>query len=165
MFRLRALKGPATDLRRLDATAHSPWSAAALVAQPCGKRSLPSCTCRYIRKVSGPVVVADHMSGSAMYELVRVGNDSLIGEIIRLEGDSATIQVRGPRSRWRRRAAAAAGGGRVRCGRRQRARFTAGADGFGARPGRWMSTQAGGCQPALRPRNTNLNRCTRRPLV
>lgn len=48
---------------------------------------------RYIRKVSGPVVVADHMSGSAMYELVRVGNDSLIGEIIRLEGDSATIQV------------------------------------------------------------------------
>ena len=55
---------------------------------------------RYIRKVSGPVVVADHMSGAAMYELVRVGNDSLIGEIIRLEGDSATIQAsrgrRGP---------------------------------------------------------------------
>ncbi|KIY96482.1 V-type H+-transporting ATPase subunit A [Monoraphidium neglectum] len=47
----------------------------------------------YVRKVSGPVVVADHMSGSAMYELVRVGNDSLIGEIIRLEGDTATIQV------------------------------------------------------------------------
>lgn len=33
------------------------------------------------------------MSGSAMYELVRVGNDSLIGEIIRLEGDTATIQA------------------------------------------------------------------------
>lgn len=47
----------------------------------------------YIRKVSGPVVVADHMSGAAMYELVRVGGDSLIGEIIRLEGDTATIQV------------------------------------------------------------------------
>ncbi len=29
-----------------------------------------------------------------MYELVRVGTDNLIGEIIRLEGDSATIQVR-----------------------------------------------------------------------
>lgn len=28
-----------------------------------------------------------------MYELVRVGYDNLIGEIIRLEGDSATIQV------------------------------------------------------------------------
>lgn len=39
------------------------------------------------------MVVADHMSGSAMYELVRVGNDSLIGEIIRLEGDTATIQA------------------------------------------------------------------------
>ena len=47
-----------------------------------------------MRKVSGPVVVADRMSGSAMYELVRVGNDALIGEIIRLEGDTATIQVR-----------------------------------------------------------------------
>ncbi|RVX17649.1 V-type proton ATPase catalytic subunit A [Vitis vinifera] len=47
----------------------------------------------YVRKVSGPVVVADGMAGAAMYELVRVGYDSLIGEIIRLEGDSATIQV------------------------------------------------------------------------
>jgi hypothetical protein len=28
-----------------------------------------------------------------MYELVRVGTDKLIGEIIRLEGDTATIQV------------------------------------------------------------------------
>lgn len=49
--------------------------------------------CRYVRKVSGPVVIADNMGGSAMYELIRVGNDKLIGEIIRLEGDSATIQV------------------------------------------------------------------------
>lgn len=49
---------------------------------------------RYVRKVSGPVVVASSMSGSAMYELVRVGADKLIGEIIRLEGDTATIQVR-----------------------------------------------------------------------
>jgi vacuolar-type H+-ATPase catalytic subunit A/Vma1 len=32
------------------------------------------------------------MGGAAMYELVRVGHDNLIGEIIRLEGDSATIQ-------------------------------------------------------------------------
>jgi V-type H+-transporting ATPase subunit A len=47
----------------------------------------------YIRKVSGPVVVADGMGGAAMDELVRVGHDKLIGEIIRLEGDSATIQV------------------------------------------------------------------------
>lgn len=34
------------------------------------------------------------MSGSAMYELVRVGYFELVGEIIRLEGDMATIQVR-----------------------------------------------------------------------
>lgn len=39
------------------------------------------------------VVVADNMSGSAMYELVRVGATQLMGEIIRLEGDTATIQV------------------------------------------------------------------------
>ena len=51
------------------------------------------CICAgYVKKVSGPVVVADRMGGSAMYELVRVGADSLIGEIIRLEGDTATIQ-------------------------------------------------------------------------
>jgi V-type H+-transporting ATPase subunit A len=43
--------------------------------------------------VSGPVVIADEMSGSAMYELVRVGHQKLVGEIIRLEGDMATIQV------------------------------------------------------------------------
>ncbi len=41
------------------------------------------------------MVVADGMGGAAMYELVRVGHDKLIGEIIRLEGDSATIQGMG----------------------------------------------------------------------
>lgn len=39
------------------------------------------------------VVTAERMSGSAMYELVRVGYYELVGEIIRLEGDMATIQV------------------------------------------------------------------------
>ena len=54
------------------------------------------------------------MSGSAMYELVRVGNDSLIGEIIRLEGDSATIQASGTCSRlW----GGASGAGRSGPGR------------------------------------------------
>lgn len=38
------------------------------------------------------MVIAEGMGGAAMYELVRVGNDKLIGEIIRLEGDNATIQ-------------------------------------------------------------------------
>jgi V-type H+-transporting ATPase subunit A len=39
------------------------------------------------------VVIAEQMSGAAMYELVRVGHDQLVGEIIRLEGNTATIQV------------------------------------------------------------------------
>ncbi|KAL5964506.1 V-type proton ATPase catalytic subunit A isoform 2 [Taenia solium] len=47
----------------------------------------------YVHAVSGPVVTASQMAGSAMYELVRVGHDNLVGEIIRLEGDMATIQV------------------------------------------------------------------------
>jgi V-type H+-transporting ATPase subunit A len=47
----------------------------------------------FIFKVSGPLVVADGMSGSAMYELVRVGHSKLVGEIIKLEGDTASIQV------------------------------------------------------------------------
>lgn len=46
-----------------------------------------------IHKVSGPVVVADDIFGASMYELVRVGAEQLIGEIIRLEGHTATIQV------------------------------------------------------------------------
>merc|ERR1712001_486175 len=47
----------------------------------------------YVHAVSGPVVTAEKMAGSAMYELVRVGYDELVGEIIRLERDLATIQV------------------------------------------------------------------------
>jgi len=47
----------------------------------------------YVQAVSGPVVIAERMSGAAMFELVRVGHTQLVGEIIRLEGDTATIQV------------------------------------------------------------------------
>ena len=43
--------------------------------------------------IQGPVIIAEKMAGAAMYELVRVGHDKLVGEIIRLEGDKATIQV------------------------------------------------------------------------
>jgi len=46
-----------------------------------------------IYSVSGPVVIAEKMAGAAMYELVRVGYYQLVGEIIRLEGETATIQV------------------------------------------------------------------------
>jgi len=43
--------------------------------------------------ISGPVVKAEGMKGSTMYEVVEVGEERLIGEIIRIEGDIATIQV------------------------------------------------------------------------
>ncbi|KAI8801705.1 ATP synthase alpha/beta family, nucleotide-binding domain-containing protein [Cladochytrium replicatum] len=46
-----------------------------------------------VYSVSGPVVVADRMTGSAMDELVRVGHEELVGEVIRIDGDKATIQV------------------------------------------------------------------------
>ncbi|KAJ5272391.1 hypothetical protein N7478_007516 [Penicillium angulare] len=46
-----------------------------------------------IFSVSGPVVVAEQMIGCAMYELCHVGNDLLVGEVIRIDGDKATIQV------------------------------------------------------------------------
>ncbi|MEE8167553.1 MAG: ATP synthase subunit A [Candidatus Hydrothermarchaeales archaeon] len=46
-----------------------------------------------ISKVAGPVVVAKEMRGSHMYEVVKVGEERLIGEIIELERDTATIQV------------------------------------------------------------------------
>ncbi len=46
-----------------------------------------------IERVAGPVVVASKMLGARMYELVKVGSAGLIGEIIRVEADTATIQV------------------------------------------------------------------------
>ena len=46
-----------------------------------------------IIRISGPVIEADGMRGSKMYDVVRVGEENLIGEIIRLNGDVATVQV------------------------------------------------------------------------
>ena len=46
-----------------------------------------------IIKVSGPVVIADNMHDAKMYDIVHVGNEGLIGEIIGLNRDQATIQV------------------------------------------------------------------------
>ncbi|MHC4418732.1 MAG: V-type ATP synthase subunit A [Planctomycetota bacterium] len=44
-------------------------------------------------KVAGPVVVAEGMTGARMYDVVRVGKLNLIGEIVELKGDLASIQV------------------------------------------------------------------------
>jgi len=46
-----------------------------------------------IVKVAGPVVVAEGMTGSRMYDVVRVGKLNLIGEIVELHEDLASIQV------------------------------------------------------------------------
>lgn len=46
-----------------------------------------------ITKVSGPLVVASGMKNSKMFEVVRVSEEKLMGEIIKLDGDKASIQV------------------------------------------------------------------------
>lgn len=46
-----------------------------------------------IVKIAGPVVVADEMKGSKMFDVVKVGDEKLIGEIIQLNKGRATIQV------------------------------------------------------------------------
>jgi len=46
-----------------------------------------------IRKVSGPLVMAEGLDNAKMYDVVQVGNLKLIGEIIELRGDVASVQV------------------------------------------------------------------------
>ena len=46
-----------------------------------------------IIKVAGPVVEAEGMIGARMYDVVRVGKENLIGEIVELKEDRASIQV------------------------------------------------------------------------
>jgi len=46
-----------------------------------------------IVRIAGPLIEADGMHGKRMHEVVRVGDEALIGEIIRLEKDVASIQV------------------------------------------------------------------------
>ena len=45
-----------------------------------------------ILKAAGPLVVAENMTGAKMFELVKIGWDKLVGEIIKLDGDTASIQ-------------------------------------------------------------------------
>lgn len=46
-----------------------------------------------IVKVSGPLIVAENMADSKLFDVVRVSDKKLIGEIIELRGDKASIQV------------------------------------------------------------------------
>jgi len=46
-----------------------------------------------IERISGPLVVAKEMTGTNMYDVVKVGELGLVGEIIQLKGSRAVIQV------------------------------------------------------------------------
>ena len=46
-----------------------------------------------IARISGPVAVAKDLEGAHMFDVVRIGEMGLMGEIIRLEGNTAQIQV------------------------------------------------------------------------
>lgn len=46
-----------------------------------------------IKKVAGPLVIAEGMRDSNMFDVVRVSNQRLIGEIIEMHGDEASVQV------------------------------------------------------------------------
>lgn len=44
-------------------------------------------------KVSGPLIIAEDMADVKMYDVVRVSKKRLVGEVIELRGDKASIQV------------------------------------------------------------------------
>jgi len=46
-----------------------------------------------VTRINGPTVTAGGMAGAQMYEVVQVGELGLVGEVVRLMGDRATIQV------------------------------------------------------------------------
>ena len=46
-----------------------------------------------VTRVSGPVVIAEDLSDARMYDVVRVGDLGLVGEVIRITGNKVTIQV------------------------------------------------------------------------
>ena len=46
-----------------------------------------------ITKISGPLVIAEGMRDANMFDVVRVSKERLIGEIIEMHGDRASIQV------------------------------------------------------------------------
>jgi V/A-type H+-transporting ATPase subunit A len=46
-----------------------------------------------IIRINGPIVKATGLGGSGLYDVVEIGEKRLIGEVIRLEGETATIQI------------------------------------------------------------------------
>jgi V/A-type H+-transporting ATPase subunit A len=58
-----------------------------------GRPSTPERAIGFVVGASGPVVRAGGLVGVAVGEVVRVGHRRLVGEVIRLDGDEATVQV------------------------------------------------------------------------
>lgn len=53
----------------------------------------PNAITGFIAKISGPLVIAKNMAGASMFDVVKVGNAGLVGEIIELKDDTASVQV------------------------------------------------------------------------
>ncbi len=53
----------------------------------------PNTVTGYIEKISGPLVIAGGMAGACMFDVVKVGRAGLVGEIIELKDDQASVQV------------------------------------------------------------------------
>ena len=53
----------------------------------------PNAVTGYIEKISGPLVIAGGMTGACMFDVVKVGHAGLVGEIIELKEDQASVQV------------------------------------------------------------------------
>ncbi|MCF0247417.1 MAG: V-type ATP synthase subunit A, partial [Synergistes sp.] len=53
----------------------------------------PNAVTGYIEKISGPLVVAGGMAGACMFDVCKVGKAGLVGEIIELKDDKASVQV------------------------------------------------------------------------
>eukprot|EP00727_Mastigamoeba_balamuthi_P010534 m51a1_g6102 putative v-type proton atpase catalytic subunit a (597) ;mRNA; r:75732-78004 len=69
------------------------------MSAPPGDREERESDFGLVTSVSGTVVVAERMYGSALHEVVRVGSEQrLMGEVVRLDGDTATIQAYEPTS-------------------------------------------------------------------
>lgn len=81
---------PTTAATTNDTTAATPTATATM---PPKQQNSSDAEVGSIFSVSGPVIIAEHMIGCAMYELCKVGHDQLVGEVIRIDQDKATIQV------------------------------------------------------------------------
>jgi V/A-type H+/Na+-transporting ATPase subunit A len=46
-----------------------------------------------IKRISGPIIEARGMRGSGMYDLVKIGGEGLMGEVIKVMGDTVSVQV------------------------------------------------------------------------